>query len=463
MRLCRCERGVATVYFVLLAGAVIFGFMVMAIDFGRLYLVQGELQTAADAAALSAATQLVGVANSTLLAGDIQTGQVGASFDNTDTNDNRFNLRLNQIGAGATDLLTSVLVDFFSSRLDAIGNVNGGQTGPNAKYARVTISAQTPVLFPQFINPTFTSRPVVVAAAVAGPSSPICTACGIGVLAIVDPSVGSDPVNFGLTQGSFYTLYLDVSMQTAPFGPTCTTSTPVDLAGTDTDVAGPLAYVVLDHVPTGGTIDADGTLYELAAAGMEQSDSDGIGPGQPPSGGIATVGGPQGAVGPEETFGTYTGLVPTTADPGQDVICGLNTLFGVDPTLATPCDTDASGEFVVLAQAFAADTDIGTGAYAAGTDLEDYGTEYAGNLRRVVTVPVVDDPTTLNVLGFRQFLVEADPTAAAGNGLNPTATGTTCQTGAFPAQYIGWPVPLRCGGVGGSCTVSFGAGRTVLH
>lgn len=455
----RQERGVATVYFVLLAGAVIFGFMVMSIDFGRLYLIQGELQTAADAAALAAASQLVGTANSTLYAGDQQSGQVGASFDNTDAFDNRFNLRINQIGAGSTDLVTGILVDFFSTRLDALANVAGGKTGTDAKYARVTISAQAPVLFPQFINPSFGPRPTVVAAAVAGISSPICTACGIDVLAIVDQSAGADPVDFGLTEGSFYTLYLDASMQTSPVGPTCTTTTPADITLTGNPVVN---YVILDHVPTGGVIDPDGTLFELAAAGMESSDNDTIG-----TTGAATLAGTAGF--PEAIFGSYTGLIPTTGDPGQDVICGLNNRFGVDPASATPCDTVVAGEFLALAPAFTgvADTDPGNaGGYAAGGDgfLQDFGSEYDGNLHRVLTVPVVDDPSTLNVLGFRQFLLENDPAAPGGSGLNPAAAAVgTCQGGAFPVQYMGWPVPLRCGGVGGACTVSFGVGRTVLH
>ena len=76
---------------------VFLGLLVMATDVGRMYLIQGELQTAADAAALAAATQLVGTANASLHAGD----QVTASFDSTTGNDNRFNLRQNQIGISA--------------------------------------------------------------------------------------------------------------------------------------------------------------------------------------------------------------------------------------------------------------------------------------------------------------------------------------------------------------------------
>src|SRR6202040_4078869 len=55
------NRGAVTVYFLLFSVAF-FGLLVMATDFGRLYLIQGELQTAAEAAALAAATQLTGTA-----------------------------------------------------------------------------------------------------------------------------------------------------------------------------------------------------------------------------------------------------------------------------------------------------------------------------------------------------------------------------------------------------------------
>src|SRR5262249_13819580 len=80
------ERGAATIYFLLLT-SVLFGLVVMATDFGRLYVVQGELQTAADAAALASALRLVGTTNAPLQASD----QMTASFDSTTGNDNRFN------------------------------------------------------------------------------------------------------------------------------------------------------------------------------------------------------------------------------------------------------------------------------------------------------------------------------------------------------------------------------------
>src|SRR5438309_12002495 len=79
------QRGATTVYF-LVSMLLIFGFMALATDFGRLYLIQGELQTAADAAALASATQLSGTVTAPAHAAD----QLAATFDSTNGNDNRF-------------------------------------------------------------------------------------------------------------------------------------------------------------------------------------------------------------------------------------------------------------------------------------------------------------------------------------------------------------------------------------
>ncbi|MBI4471543.1 MAG: hypothetical protein HY646_02670, partial [Acidobacteria bacterium] len=119
----RRERGSVTVYFAIFT-LIFLGLMTMATDFGRLYLIQAELQTAADAAALAAARHLVG----TVAAVSRALEEVDVSFDSTTGNENRFNLRINQIG-GSGSLVTSREVDFFSALLDARGNVNGGQAG----------------------------------------------------------------------------------------------------------------------------------------------------------------------------------------------------------------------------------------------------------------------------------------------------------------------------------------------
>ena len=60
----------ATLIYVLVLIAVLFGFMSLAIDLGRVYVIQGELQTAADAGALAAAMRLNGTANAATHAAD---------------------------------------------------------------------------------------------------------------------------------------------------------------------------------------------------------------------------------------------------------------------------------------------------------------------------------------------------------------------------------------------------------
>ena len=47
---------------------VLFGLMGFAVDLGRLYMIKGELKAAADAAALSAAAQIIGTETSTTAA-----------------------------------------------------------------------------------------------------------------------------------------------------------------------------------------------------------------------------------------------------------------------------------------------------------------------------------------------------------------------------------------------------------
>jgi hypothetical protein len=405
----------------------------MATDVGRLYLIQAELQTAADAAAIAAATSLVGTANAPELAAD----NVTTSFDTTTGNDNRFNLRLNEIANGGSNLLTTSGVDYFSTLSDAQNNANGGQAGGidwssgfYPKYVRVQITAQTPAMFLPLLN-RGTQGPTIAVSAIAGISGPICSACGIDALAVSDMSGGTDNVHYGFEPGGFYTLFLVRSQRTVGV------VTPAPLAGTTASVA----YGILNHVPGGPPdLDVDGSLFELGA------------------GSLSTVSGlpisPNVVVDSTETAFVIEG----TNTVGQDVLCGLNARFGVDPT-TNICANLGGGQFTTLAPMYTADTDNGSLTYEAGAGLQNYAAEYDGNMRRILTVAVVDAADTLTVLNFRQFLILMSPvTPTLTEGLN-----TALNTGAFRAQYIGAPVPLRCGGSGGLCTVTSGVGRTVLH
>jgi len=431
------QLGAATVYFLLFT-LVAFGLLAFATDFGRLYSIQGDLQAAADAAALSAAARLVGMADATVEAGD----QITATFDPTNGNDNRFNLRQNAIGSGGSGLVTTQTVDYFSTVLDALSNTNGGQTGgidwPTGaypKYVRVQITAQAPVLFLSLFHRESSSLPTVSAKAVAGVSAPVCTACGIEGLAVVDQSGGADAVNYGFLPGMFYTLYLTPNQRNGPL-------TQAPLADTQSPS---VQYVLLNHIPNGPQdLDLDSTLFEMGAGGISSS------PTVTPSGNVVA--------GTTET--AYPSLRgSTSATVGQDILCGLNARFGVEPSLTPNCGTIDSGQFAALSPLFGADRDPGAGTYADAPGLEDFATEYSGSLQRILTVAVIDATDSLNVLNFRQFLIEMSPAGGTlTQGLN-----TTLMTGAFRSQYIGSPVPLRCGIVGGLCGIRSGVGRTVLH
>ena len=101
---------------------VILGFLALAVDVGRMYLIQGELQNAADAAALAAAMRLNGTTNALTHADD----QVTASFDSTTGNENRFNLRQNSIEVPA-GLVATRETSYFAIRDDAVANLNAGR------------------------------------------------------------------------------------------------------------------------------------------------------------------------------------------------------------------------------------------------------------------------------------------------------------------------------------------------
>src|SRR5262249_16468917 len=125
----------------------------------------------------------------------------------------------------------------------------------------------------------------------------------------------------------------------------------------------------------------------------------------------------------------------------RDTVCGLNARPASPPN--PPCTgiTDID----TLIQAFPPDTDV--------DDHDDY-LEYTGNRRRILTVAVVDGvPFTVNgtmqVLGFRQFLLEplADSTE-----LNPADP-----VGRVIALYIGFPSPVKQGTFG-SCGITEGPG-----
>jgi Flp pilus assembly protein TadG len=124
---------------------VLFGLMGFALDLGQLYLVRGELQSAANAMALAAAQQLIGTEAST----DAATTFARLTLDNTTGQANKYYFGGLQIGQ-TNGLLNSEAPDpgYYATVVDAIGadSAGGGEvTGSGAKHVRVTLTADAPL------------------------------------------------------------------------------------------------------------------------------------------------------------------------------------------------------------------------------------------------------------------------------------------------------------------------------
>ena len=150
---------------------------------------------------------------------------------------------------------------------------------------------------------------------------------------------------------------------------------------------------------------------------------------------------------PEQVWANAAPGQCSAAQPPSPVVslnCGLSTRF--DSALLTACSGIA--EVDTINSLYTPDTDT--------TDLDDY-TQYTGNGRRVITVAIVDALAAagdMNILGFRQFLIEPDL-----GGVNLTPND---RYGRYVALYIGSVVPLRQGSFAG-CQQTAGPGKVVLH
>jgi hypothetical protein len=431
-----------SVYLALLLTFMLFSLLVMAIDVGRLYMVQGELQTAVDAAALAAATRLTGSSCATLYAD----AQMAAAFDSTGAtasgtpNDNRFNMRLYQIGPNS-DVPATPASYYYSLLSDAQAASSPVADGPSARYVRVELSVAMPVIFTRFLSLTRPATQPVAVAGIAGVSSAVCAACFIEPLAVVAIDA-TDEINYGFQVGQYYTFYLSPVQRVLQRGcPVTRPSAPL------TDTIDFAQYLILNHYPWGPDSGVDGQIFRLGAAPIIKSpDTENPDPG---------------CVSVDATEVSNANFPSTTCaaatQMGRDFLCGLNTRFGVDPTSNACANVEGATDLTPLLRA---DTDPGIeGA------LQDYGVEYCGNQRRVLTVAIIDDPTLLTVLNFRQFLLQNSDGLL---GLNVAGTGAApVYTAPFRAEYIGYAAPIASGNVGGACMtlhpLLVGPGRPVLH
>jgi len=416
---------------------VFFGLMGFAIDLGRLYLVRGEINQAANAMALAAASQLIGTPASL----DNATAAATQSINDANGVANRYNfgaLLLNQ----STGNLTSVVNDpsFFATVADAAGGTAQQSDGTTARHVQIRLTAEAPLLFWSLLPGGESRKTTIAGQATAGISAPLCVACGIEPFAVAAINT-SDTDNFGFgdpSAGNLFTFFYEC----------LGTPTPVVLTG----APNLLPYALVNRFDAGNaTLDETQQLYRDGAGGLPGSTNPN------PTGSPV----PLACVGVNDTRDTLW----ATAVPNQcalpvlpsvtDALCGLYSRFdNANPSVA--CTTNVTA-FPDLSAAYPTDTDLVTG-------LADPYTSYTGNGRRIITVAVVsslptDTVAPMQILGFRQFLLEPNQDGSFFNASDAN--------GRFAAMYIGSPAPVRQGWFddhfGLSCQVTSGPGKVVLH
>ncbi len=430
-----------SIQFAVILVPVVFGMMGFAIDLGRLYLVRGELNQAVSAAAMAAATQLLGTSASLTNAGNVANQALAL---------NKYNFGSLTLGQDSSANLTSTINDpvFFSTVNGALGSdpTGTGADGTTARHVQITVTADAPLLFWSLLSAGQSRKTSIAAQALAGVSAPLCTACGIAPFAIAAKDV-TDLVNFGLGDPA--------SLNNYTFYYNCTGTAPAFLPN-----SGLLApYTIINRYDSGSTTVPDETdqLFKLGAGGLPGSTTPN------PTGSPI----PMACVGIGDTLEavwnspTYVATPPAcnAAQPQVNAaaLCGLLTVFD-NQTQPTACIT-AVTDYAPLQVSYTPDPDVTTGQSNIYSD-------YTGNGRRILTIPIVtslapNSATTMTVLGFRQFFLQPNPD---GTFFNPTDTN-----GRFLATYIGSPAPVKAGYVDDrfaqSCPapVTSGPGKVVLH
>ena len=405
---------------------VIFGFMGFAVDLGRLYLIRGELNQAADAMALAAAQRLVGAtASNALVAAALPPNGPPYTYN-----------------FGALTLGSSAIAPLcFDTVTDAVAGTNGTSDCSTAAAVQVTVSAGAPLLFWGLLPVAQLRSTPVAAQAVAGMSAPLCTGCGMAPIAVAAPN-SSDTADFGFdaSKSTVYTLYY--ACGGAPI--------PAPLAGTGVRVP----YVLIDRYDSASALPEGDQLFQYDALGLTASND------ATPNTCTAAPTTPFACVNVgdcEQVWASAASRSCTSAAPSPPVeaaLCGLYSRLD-SPGNVGICSTVVP-DLAALAPAAVPDSDLAPGETPPYSD-------YLGNGRRLITAAIVGGVgATMTVLGFRQFLIEPNPD---GTFFSPSDA-----SGRFPALYAGYPAPLPEGWfdtrfAGAMCPVgSFsGPGKAVLQ
>jgi uncharacterized membrane protein len=178
---------------------VILGFMGFALDLGRLYLIRGELNEAANGIALAAAQQLIGATASNNMVPAVVPPN-GPTYT--------YNFGALTLGQPSGNLSSTVTPLCFDTVTDAVANANGTSDCSAATAVQVTVTADAPLLFWSLLPIAQSQSTSVATQAIAGVSAPLCTGCGMVPIAVPALNTG-DPLNFGFdaTMSTVYTLY----------------------------------------------------------------------------------------------------------------------------------------------------------------------------------------------------------------------------------------------------------------
>ena len=419
------KRGSLSIQFLVVMVPVVLGMMGFAVDLGRIYLVRGELNQAASAMALAAAAQLNGTSGAT----DAATLAAQMTLDNSLGDANKFNFGSAVVGQDGALLNSLVQEPAYFDNLVAANAALGqtgvvsGADGTTARHVTMNLTADAPLVFWSLLSLGQSRKTSLAAAAVAGISAPVCTACGIDPYAIAAINV-DDTVDFGFTAGTIYTL-----------GYQCTGAAPALLPGT---TAPRVPYLIIDRFNTGSTFQEDQQLFRTGAQGLL--------PTTTPALSCSIVGST------ENIWATAApgACAAATTTSVRNAMCGLSARF-TDPTQFANCATIT--DIATISTAYTADTDI--------VSETDY-TAYTGTHQRLLTLPIVDALSTggnMVVLGFRQFLLQPTTGFATASSNNPADVNSR-----FAAMYLGAVAPVKQGSIGPACgIITHGPGKVVLH
>jgi hypothetical protein len=370
--------------------------------------------------ALAAASQLIGTDAST----DAGNTRARLTIENTSGFGNRYDFNGNPVGQTTGSLLSEAPdPNYYATLAEAIGDGGEGGTtagGSTAKYVRVNLTGETPIVFWGFIPLAQDRKVAIQVTAVAGRSAPLCQICGTEPIAV--PALdASDTTDFGFIVGTRYTFGYNCSGQ----------GTPATLPGGGARVD----YVILNRANTETQIfTAESTqLFRAGASGLPTTTNQALG--------CFNVNATETLWAGADPLPCMQNSVPALV---QNFLCGLAMRF--DTALAGVCS--AIPEVDTISAVYSPDTDV--------ADAADYAA-YTGNGKRIITVPVVDAITNLSamtVLGFRQFLVQPAQDATTINAAD--------QNGRFVVTYIGSAAPVKQGSMRG-CTQTAGPGKVVLH